>query len=250
MALTAITAVTFALHLPETKVDDFWSKLRRVDFGGAVTLVLAVVSLLLAMDRGGNISWNDKGALASLAASTTFFFIFAYIEMELAKEPFAPKRIIANRSLIASYLVNLFGIASGFCLLFHIPLILQAVQGKSASETGLWLLIGVFGSVTGSLGGGLIMQATGKFYAITVLGFAALLIGTTIVTLMSGVFILWTSGIAFGLLHYFPFSKVTEGIFKVCWYQVLAMVWCLVLDIYDMIPTLYKGVELRQVLFH
>ena len=124
--------------------------------------------------------------------------MFSFIEMELASEPFAPKRIIINRSLIASYFVNFFGIASGFTLIFHLPLYLQAVQGKTATEASLWLVIGVFASLTGSLGGGLIMQSTGKFYVITVLGYAALFIGSGIVTLTSGVVVVSSIGIAIG----------------------------------------------------
>ena len=126
------------------------------------------------------------------------FAAFSLIEMELASEPFAPKRIIINRSLIASYFVNFFGIASGFTLIFHLPLYFQAVQGKTATEASLWLVIGVFGSVVGSLSGGLIMQSTGKFYEITVLGYVALFMGSSVVTLTSGVVVASGIGIAIG----------------------------------------------------
>jgi len=118
--------------------------------------------------------------------------------MVLASEPFAPKRIIINRSLIASYFVNFFGIASAFTLIFHLPLFFQAVHGKTATEVSLWLVIGVFGSVAGSLGGGLIMQSTGKFYVITVLGYFALFIGSGVVALTSGVVVASSIGVAIG----------------------------------------------------
>lgn len=123
---------------------------------------------------------------------------FAFVEMEFATEPFAPKRIIINRSLIASYLVNFFGIASAFTIYFYLPLYFQAVQAKTATETSLWLVISVFAAVSGSLGGGLIMQATGKFYAVTVLGYAALFFGCSLVTLTSGVVVTSSVGIGIG----------------------------------------------------
>lgn len=198
ITIIAIIAVSFALHLPKKESGDFVAKLKRVDFGGAFFLVLTVFFLLFALDRGGNIAWNDRYTISSLVGFGMCFIAFSFIEMELASEPFAPKRIIINRSLIASYFVNFFGIASGFTMIFHLPLYFQAVQGKTATEASLWLVIGVFGSLTGSLGGGLIMQSTGKFYLITVLGYVALFIGSSVVTLTSGVVVASSIGIAIG----------------------------------------------------
>jgi predicted MFS family arabinose efflux permease len=200
VAIFAIIAVSYSLHLPKIEAGDFKTNLKRVDFGGAISLVLTIFFLLFALDRGGNISWNDHYTIASLIAFGVCFAIFAFIEMELASEPFAPRRIIVNRSLIASYLVNFFGIASAFTQLFHLSLYFQAVKGQSASKASLWLILGVLGSVVGSLGGGLIMQASGKFYVLTVLGYAALLLGTTTVTLTSGILVKSSIGIALGEL--------------------------------------------------
>jgi len=174
------------------------TKLKRVDYGGAVTLIITVFLLLFGLDRGGNVSWNDRYTIGSFIAFSVFAVLFAFIEMKFAAEPFAPQRIIINRSLIASYLVNFFAIAGAFTQLFHVALYFQAVQGKSASEAGLWLIIAVVGGLTGSLTGGLIIQATGRFYPITVFGALGLLIGTVAVTLTSGVLIECTVGVATG----------------------------------------------------
>lgn len=198
VTIFAIVAVSYSLHLPKIESGNFKTNLKRVDFGGAISLVLTVFFLLFALDRGGNISWNDHYTIAALIAFGICFAIFAFIEMELASEPFAPRRIIVNRSLIASYLVNFFGIASAFTQIFHLSLYFQAVKGQSASKASLWLILGVLGGVTGSLGGGLIMQASGKFYVLTVLGYAALLLGTTTVTLTSGILVKSSVGIALG----------------------------------------------------
>ncbi|PPQ68736.1 hypothetical protein CVT24_007563 [Panaeolus cyanescens] len=199
ITIVAIISVSLALHLPKVDTSDFKAKLKRVDISGAIALVLTVFFLLFALDRGGNISWSDRLTVSSIVAFVISFLAFAFIEMEHAKEPFAPKRIIANRSLIASYLVNFFGIASAFTQLFHLSLYLQAVLGKTASEAGLWLILGVLGGLTGSLTGGLIIQATAKFYAITVVGYVLLLCGTLTVTFTSGVLIVSSLGVAIGL---------------------------------------------------
>jgi hypothetical protein len=187
IALLAIISVSFALHLPKVDISDFSAKLRRVDFGGAIVLVLTIFFLLFGLDRGGNISWNDTFTILSLAGFVVLSVVFGFIEMKLASEPFAPKRIIVNRSLTASYLVNFFGMAAGMSMIFHIALYLQAVEAKKASEVGLWLILSVVGNLAGSLGGGLIMQATGKFYLVTVAAYAALLVSSGVVILMTGI---------------------------------------------------------------
>ncbi|PPQ81566.1 hypothetical protein CVT25_013409 [Psilocybe cyanescens] len=200
ITVIAIISVVFSLHLPKRETGDFHAKLKRVDFGGAASLVFAVFFLLFALDRGGNISWSDQYTICSLVAFGVAFSIFAFVEMEWASEPFAPRRIIVNRSLIASYLFNFFSIAAAFSQLFHIPLYLQAVLQKSASEVGLWLIGAVVGGVTGSLTGGLIMQSTGKFYTLTVLSSFALFIGTIAVCLTTGLVVASTVGIVIGLV--------------------------------------------------
>jgi len=85
-------------------------------------------------------------------------------------------------------------------LIFYFPLYLQAVLEQTASQAGLWLLISVFSGLIGSLGGGLIMQATGKYYRLTVISYFALLLGVVVVNLSTGIIVSSTIGIAVGLM--------------------------------------------------
>ncbi|KAF8869045.1 MFS general substrate transporter [Infundibulicybe gibba] len=200
VALLAILAVSLALHLPKTTTSDFRTKIKRVDFGGALTLVLAVFFLLFGLDRGGNISWQDRATIAALVAFAIMTILFALIEMKYAREPFAPRRIIANGSLLGSYLSNFFGMAAGLGMIFHVSLYLQAVQGKTASQASLWLVLSVVGSLIGSLGGGIIIQATGKFYMITLVNYLGLLAGTITMALVTGVLVQSRIGVGIGLV--------------------------------------------------
>ncbi|KAJ3893606.1 member of the major facilitator superfamily [Lentinula edodes] len=185
--ILAVISVSLALNLPAIEKTDFGAKIKRVDFAGAASLVACIFFLLFGLDNGGNVSWTDRATVGSLLASTVLFVLFGAIEMEWAKEPFAPKRIVLNRSLIASYLVNFFSIASNLSMLFHVSLYLQAVQGLSPSRVGFWLVPGIIGGVTGSLGSGLIMKATGKYYWLTVLEYILLVGGSITIVLSAGV---------------------------------------------------------------
>lgn len=198
--ILAIIFVSVALKLPKPSDSDLWAKLKRIDFLGALTLVSSIFFLLFGLDRGGNVSWSDKATIGSLIAFAVLFILFCVVEMVLASEPFAPKRIIVNRTLISTYLVNFFGMGSSMTMIFHISLYFQAVQAKSAIQAGLWLLPSILGGVVGSLSGGLLIQATGKFYWITVVGYCSLFVGTTVISLTSGVLVHSLAGITVGTL--------------------------------------------------
>ncbi|KAJ3914429.1 member of the major facilitator superfamily [Lentinula edodes] len=198
--ILAVISVSLALKLPAIEKTDFRAKIKRVDFAGAASLVTCIFFLLFGLDNGGNVSWTDRATVGSLLASTVLFILFGAIEMEWAKEPFAPKRIVLNRSLIASYLVNFFSIASNLSMLFHVSLYLQAVEGLSPSRVGFWLVPGIIGGVTGSLGSGLIMKATGKYYWLTVLEYILLVGGSITIVLSAGVAIHSAIGISIGLV--------------------------------------------------
>ncbi|KAF7353966.1 Vacuolar membrane amino acid uptake transporter fnx2 [Mycena venus] len=193
----AFIIVSFALHLPHRDTSDFKTKLKRVDFSGALSLVLCVFFLLFGLDRGGNIAWNDKYTISAFSAFTAFLVLFIYVELVWAAEPFAPKRIIAHRSLVGAYMVNLFALMGAFSMIFHVSLFYQAVLGKAPSEVGFWLLPTVFSGVIGSLGGGLYIQATGRYYWITFYAYVAMLVGMIGTVLQAGIITTSAVGVAF-----------------------------------------------------
>lgn len=198
LALMAIMSVSMALKLPSIDNQNFKAKLKRVDFGGAAVLVSAVFVLLLALDRGGNVSWGSHLTLGSLVAFVVLFVLFMFIELKVAAEPFAPRRIVANSSLLASYLCNFFAAGMGVIQSFMITLYFQAVQGRTASEAGVVLIPAIICGVSGSLVGGVVMQVTGKYYYLTIGVFAMMLVGHLIVPIFSGVWMYSYVGIAVG----------------------------------------------------
>lgn len=106
MCALAFASVTFVLHLPKKESVSWREKLARVDFLGAFVLVSAVFTLLLGLDRGSNVSWKLPITIASLCISFPLFVLFILVEQRFAAEPFAPGRIIWDRSLVACYFCN------------------------------------------------------------------------------------------------------------------------------------------------
>jgi hypothetical protein len=165
----------------------FRQKLARVDFAGAFFLITSVFFLLVALDRGSNIAWSDTYTLVSSAAFVILGSAFIFVEFAFAKEPLAPKRIITQPSLLASYLCNFFTTSSGMSGIYNVSLYLQAVLGKTPHEVGLWVIPTILGSLFGSLGGGLVIQSTGKFFWITFVSCMTAFIGSLLIVGSAGV---------------------------------------------------------------
>jgi len=126
LCLVAFLATYLALQLPQ-KDDTHWKeKLRRVDFLGAAILISAVFLLLLAMDRGSNVSWKSMLTIISISVSLPLFLVFMLVEMKVAREPFAPGHIIFSRSMVACYLCNFFSMV---CKLLVITSCLRHANG-------------------------------------------------------------------------------------------------------------------------
>ncbi|KAL9602439.1 MAG: hypothetical protein Q9219_001863 [cf. Caloplaca sp. 3 TL-2023] len=200
MCALAFLSVTLVLHLPKRESVAWKKKLARVDFLGAFVLVSAVFTLLLGLDRGSNVSWSIPITIASLSVSFPMFILFAMVEHKFAAEPFAPSRIIWNRSLVACYLCNFFSFAGYLSLLFYLPLFFQAVDGFTATQASVRLLPSILAGVSGSLFGGLLMQKTGTYYWLTIIAYTMLTAGVLLVLLFADFLTNNTYGISVGLV--------------------------------------------------
>jgi MFS family permease len=139
------------------------SKLSRVDFLGAFTLVLTLVLLLLGLNSGGNVvPWTHPLVLASLPLSAVALCGFIYIELYIAPEPVIPVRLLLHRTVAAACLCNWLQTMVVFAGLFYVPIFFQ-VKGQSTTMAGMILIPQSIGASAGSLGAGLIMNHTGRY---------------------------------------------------------------------------------------
>lgn len=88
----------------------------------------------MGLDRGSNYSWKAPITIASLCVSFPLFVLFVLVELKVAAEPFAPGRIVFEKSLFACYLCNFFSFAGWLAVLFYLPLFFQA-YGKRLCST-------------------------------------------------------------------------------------------------------------------
>jgi predicted MFS family arabinose efflux permease len=200
LCLVAFIAVFFVLKLPKPDQSHWKTKLGRIDFVGAFVLLCAVAALLVGLDRGSNVSWNDKITIISSLVSLPLFLIFVLVEVYVASEPFAPGHVIFERSLVAAFLCNFFSFSGYLAAIFYIPLYLQAVYGMSATRASLLLIPNIIAGVSGSLFAGFYMQRTGHYYWLTVLCYTFLVLGMVLVVLFSGTVTSFIPGMVIGMV--------------------------------------------------
>jgi MFS family permease len=153
--------VIFTVNIP-VKVTDK-ARIKRVDFIGAFTLVVTLVTLLLGLNTGGNqVPWTHPIVLVSLPLSAVFLGVFIYVEAYIATEPVIPVKLLLDRTVASACLTNWFTTMAVFGLLFYLPVYFQ-VQGLSATAAGVRLIPQAIGTSIGSLGSGFIMRGTGRY---------------------------------------------------------------------------------------
>ena len=153
--------VAVKVDIPVKNTDK--ARIKRVDFLGAITLVLTLVTLLLGLNTGGNqVPWTHPLVLTSLPLSAVFLGVFIYVEAYVATEPVIPVKLLLDRTVAAACLTNWFTTMTVFGLLFYLPLYFQ-VQGFSATGAGVRLIPQAIGTSFGSLGSGFVMRASGRY---------------------------------------------------------------------------------------
>ncbi|KAI0049444.1 MFS general substrate transporter [Auriscalpium vulgare] len=184
LAVVAAITVSTMLRLPakaDAGTTTFSAKMKRVDFLGAVLLVLTILTLLLGLNRGGNIAWFDRWTITCLFLASSFGVLLAFVEAGVASEPFAPAGVVVKRTLIPPFFCNFFTTGADACLFFYVPMYYQAVANKSASQVGAVLMPVVLSPIVGSFGAGLLIQSTARYLHLARIAFGLQLLGAAVV---------------------------------------------------------------------
>jgi EmrB/QacA subfamily drug resistance transporter len=149
----------------------------RIDYVGAVLLVLWIVPLLLALTLGGTSHpWSSLTIVALFAFAVTGFAVFLWVELH-TDEPILPLhlfRITAFRvPVIASFVIAMASLG----IVLFMPLYMQVVQGITATESGLALLPLMIGMIASSMISGRLVTRFGRYKPFMVGGAITLLAG-------------------------------------------------------------------------
>lgn len=122
----------------------------KIDWLGAITLVGSVVSLMFALELGGNeYAWDSTQIISLFVIFAVLFISFIFIERR-AEEPIISFSLFKKQLFAATQGVAFFYGAAFIITTVLIPLFVQAVYGGTATNAGIILIPMMVGSVVGS----------------------------------------------------------------------------------------------------
>ena len=169
-AVALFMVVTF-LHVPHTP------KPQRIDWWGAVTIVLAVVPLLLVAENGNEWGWGSTLSISMYVVGGLGILAFILAERAAKEEALLPLALFRSSSFSMSTIVGVivgFGMFGGMITL---PLMLQLVNGATPTESGLMMLPMVLGMMLATMVAGQVTRKTGQYKIFLRTGTFMLLVG-------------------------------------------------------------------------
>ena len=161
------------LHVPHNP------RRQKIDWWGAVTIVLGVVPILLVAEQGREWGWSSPLSIGMYVTSAFGIVAFILIERRMGDAALLPLKLFKEptfaRTQVLGFIIGI-GMFGGMITL---PLVLQVVYGASPTEAGLLMLPMVGGLMTATLISGRIMSKTGKYRIFFNIGTGLLLIGYT-----------------------------------------------------------------------
>lgn len=181
--LGILIIILFVFFFPNLRPDTLKHS---VDYPGLVTLVLAVLSVMLALSLGGvEYSWASFPIIGMFILSALMVASFIIIENR-SQEPIIPLWLFKDRIVAISMVLIFF---TGFCMfggIIFIPLFFQGVLGATATASGSFLTPMMLGQVTGSFISGQVLSRAGGHYRLQgAIGIAIMALGMALLSRMT-----------------------------------------------------------------
>lgn len=153
----ALVMVTAFLHVPHTP------KKHRIDWMGALTIIIAVVPLLVVAENGRDWGWGSSQSIMMYAIGAVGIIAFILAERAAGHEAILPLALFKSGAFTGSTIMGVIVGVGMFGGMMTIPLLLQIVMGATPTQSGFMMLPMVFGMMTGTTLSGQITSKTGKY---------------------------------------------------------------------------------------
>ena len=177
--ILALIITSAVLHIPKVKRE------HKVDYFGALILVLAVCSLLMSVSvYGPENGWTDSRTIIIMVLGFGLALLFIWQELR-AVEPILPMRLFKNHTFSLSSILGFIIGAGMFGAIVMLPLYLQVVKGNSATEAGLKLIPLMLGIVSMSIFSGKRISLTGKYKIFPIIGTGVITLGLVLMATLN-----------------------------------------------------------------
>lgn len=155
-------------------------RVQKVDWAGAVLLMISVTCLMFALQLGGRtFGWTSLPIIGLILAFVCSASLLWLVEKRAA-EPVIPLNLFKVRLFAFTQAAAFFTGACFIIINIYVPIFVQGVSGGTASNSGMILMPMMLATVVGSQWGG--MEATRRPYR-TVMLFSGLLLLTGVILL-------------------------------------------------------------------
>jgi EmrB/QacA subfamily drug resistance transporter len=159
---------------------------RPIDWWGAMGIVGVTGPLLLGLSWGGTeYAWGSTQIIGLFVVAAVMLVVFLVAETRAA-EPIIPLQFFRNRTFLVSISCMALLGAGMFGVITYLPLFVQGVIGKSATNSGAVLTPLMLGLVAASTTSGQITSRTGRYKWSPILGLSLLIIGMFLLGRMDG----------------------------------------------------------------
>lgn len=221
--VAAISMVAISLKLPvpqsSTASQSTWSRLKRIDFTGAIFLSTAILCLCMVLDLGGSrIPWTSHWIFILLGSALASTIVFV-ISSKHAPEPIFPLRLVSHSAVVTTYLVIFFQTTAQNALMVIVPIYFQATAAATTSQAGAHLIPAFAGNTLGGLCAGYFIKRSGRFKSLTILSpIIGVLCMVVLLLTWNGNTSPWLSllifpgGVAMGILSSSAFVSLAAGV--------------------------------------
>jgi EmrB/QacA subfamily drug resistance transporter len=174
----AFLVVMRVLHLPHTRRD------HRIDWPGAIALIVCLVPLLIVAEQGRTWGWDSTRAVVCYAIGIVGLILFILAERAYKDDALLPLRLFRNRSFSVGSIGSIVLGAGMFGGILLLPQYLQVVHGSSPTVAGLQMIPLVAGIMTGAMGSGIAISKTGRYKAFPLVGIVLIVVALVSMSLI------------------------------------------------------------------
>ncbi|MBP2320868.1 EmrB/QacA subfamily drug resistance transporter [Kibdelosporangium banguiense] len=171
IGVIALFVVAKVLNVPHERHD------HKIDWWGALTLIIGVVPLLIIAEQGREWGWGSDRALLCYVVGAVGLILFVVIEAKMKDAALIPLRLFRSSTfsmvIIAGVILGV-GMFGGITM---VPQYLQIVKGETPTSAGLLMLPMIVGIMIASMTSGQITSRTGRYKIFPIIGSLFLIAG-------------------------------------------------------------------------
>ncbi|WP_406639620.1 MFS transporter [Amycolatopsis sp. WGS_07] len=164
IGVIALFVVAKVLNVPHNRHD------HKIDWWGALTMVIAVVPFLIVAEQGQKWGWGDQKSIWMYIIGGVGIVLFIVVEKLMKDAALIPLRLFKNSTFTVAIIGGVIVGVAMFGAITMIPQYLQVVQGYTPTESGLLMLPLMVGIMSSSIISGKITSKTGRYKIFPVVG--------------------------------------------------------------------------------